>query len=138
MSPAGWLLIAAVALIAVAGWFAGAQTALARTDGGGLDRYYSSLLALLRACAEIAAAVLVTLAFAHWLHGGGQVFLPAAGLLLVSRYALIGVGPRAMGRDRAERAAASARRWLRPLYAAFGPLARLLHATSRVLPLGRH
>jgi CBS domain containing-hemolysin-like protein len=138
MSPAGWLLIAAVVLIAVAGWFAGAQTALARTDGGGLDRYYGSLLALLRACAEIAAAVLVTLAFAHWLPGGWQVFLPAAGLLLVSRYVLIGVGPRAMGRERAERVAVAARRWLRPLYAAFGPVARLLDALSRVLPLSRH
>ncbi len=136
MWPAGWLLIAAVVLVVIAGWCAGAQTALARADTGGLDRY-GSLLALLRACAEISAAVCVTLAFAHWLHGGGQVFLPAAGLLLVARYVLIGVGPRAMGRERAERGAVAARRWLRPLYATLGPLARLLDAASRVLPLGR-
>ena len=32
MSPAGWLLLAAIALILAAGWCAGAQTALARTD----------------------------------------------------------------------------------------------------------
>ena len=137
MWPAGWLLIAAVVLVVVAGWCAGAQTALARADTGGLDRY-GSLLALLRACAEISAAVCVTLAFAHWLHGGWQVFLPAAGLLLVTRYVLIGVGPRAMGRPRAERVAAAARRLLRPLYGALGPVARLLDTVTSALPFGGH
>ena len=73
MSPAGWLLLAAILLIIAAGWCAGAQTALARTDLDGLDRY-GSLLTLIRVCAEVSAAVLVTLAFAHWLGGGWQVF----------------------------------------------------------------
>ena len=50
MSPAGWLMLAAAALIAVAGWFAAAQTAMARTDSDGLDRY-GSLLTLIRVCA---------------------------------------------------------------------------------------
>ncbi len=135
MSPAGWLLLAAIVLIIAAGWCAGAQTALARTDSDGLDRY-GSLLTLIRVCAEVSAAVLVTLAFAHWLGGGWQVFLPAAGVLLVARYVLIGVGPRAMGRRRAERVAAVARRLLRPLYAALGPVARLLDAVTRALPFG--
>ena len=49
---------------------------------------------------------------------------------------LIGVGPRAMGRRRAERVAATARRLLRPLYVALGPLARLLDTVTRVLPFG--
>src|ERR1700733_9607559 len=105
MSPAGWLLLAAILLIIAAGWGAGAQRGLARADSDGLDRY-GSLLTLLRVCAEVSGAVLVTLAFAHWLGGGWQVFLPAAGLLLVARYVLIGVGPRAMGRQGAERGAA--------------------------------
>src|ERR1700724_2111006 len=96
MSPAGWLMLAAIVLVIAAGWGAGAQTALARTDADGLDRY-GSLLTLIRVLAEVSGAVLVTLAFAHWLGGGWQVFLPAAGVLLVARYVLIGGGPRAMG-----------------------------------------
>ena len=135
MSPAGWLLLAAVILILAAGWCAGAQTALARTDSDGLERY-GSLLTLIRVCAEVSGAVLVTLAFAHWLGGGWQVFLPSAGVLLVARYVLIGVGPRAMGKRRAERVAAVARGLLRPLHAALGPLARLLDAVTRAMPFG--
>ncbi|HEY6491642.1 MAG TPA: hemolysin family protein [Trebonia sp.] len=135
MSPAGWLLLAAIILILAAGWCAGAQSALARTDAGGLDRY-GSLLMLIRVCAEVSGAVLVTLAFAHWLGGGWQVFLPSVGLLLVARYVLIGVGPRAMGRRRAERVAGTARGLLRPLYRALGPVARLLDRVTGALPLG--
>jgi CBS domain containing-hemolysin-like protein len=137
MSPAGWLLVAAIVLIGVAAWCSGAQTAMARADSDGLDRY-RSLLTLLRVCAEISAAVLVTLAFGHWLGGGWQVFLPAAGLLLVARYALIGVGPRAMGRARAERVARTASRLLSPLHRALGPLAKALDAVAGALPLGGH
>jgi CBS domain containing-hemolysin-like protein len=131
VSPAGWLLLAAIALIIAAGWCAGAQTALARTDSDSLDRY-GSLLTFIRVCAEVSGAVCVTLAFAHWLGGGWQVFLPAAGALLVARYVLIGVGPRGMGRRRAERVAAMARRLLRPLT----PVVRLLDTVTRVLPFG--
>ena len=135
MSPAGWLLLAAIALILAAGWCAGAQRALARTDSDGLDRY-GSLLTLIRVCAEISGAVCVTLAFAYWLGGGWQVFLPAAGLLLVTRYVFIGVGPRAMGRKRAERVAAMATGVLRPLHAALGPAALLLDRVTGALPFG--
>jgi CBS domain containing-hemolysin-like protein len=137
MSPAGWLLLAAVVAIGVAGWCAGAQTAMARADSDGLDRY-GSLLTLLRVCAETSAAVLITLAFAHWLGGGWQVFLPAVGLLLLARYVLIGVGPRAMGRERAQRVARTARRLLRPLHRGLGPLARAFDTVAGALPFGGH
>ena len=137
MSPPVWLMLAAIASICAAGWCAGAQTALARADGDALDRY-GSLLTLIRVCAEVSAAVLVTLAFAHWLGGGWQVFLSSAGLLLLARYVLIGVGPRAMGRQRAERVAGTARRLLRSLYRALGPLPRLLDTVTGALPLGGH
>ncbi|MBO0802665.1 MAG: hypothetical protein J2P25_06265, partial [Nocardiopsaceae bacterium] len=93
MWPAGWLLVAAAVLYLVAGWCAGAQAAIARSDGEHVR--YASLLALIRVAAEVAAAVAVTIAFAHWLGGGWQVFLAAAGALLVARCALIGVRPRA-------------------------------------------
>src|SRR5579863_1719600 len=125
MSPAWWLLVAAIALTGAAGWCAGAQRALARTDSDGLDRY-GSLLTLIRVCAEVSGAVFVTLAFAHWLGGGWQVFLPAAGALLVARYVLIGVGPRPLGKQRAEKIAGTATTLLRPLRRALGPLPVLL------------
>jgi CBS domain containing-hemolysin-like protein len=135
MSPAWWLFIVAVVLFVAAGWCAGAQSALSKADSDGLDRY-GSLLAFIRVCAEVSGAVCVTLAFDHWLGGSWKVFLPAAGVLLVARYVLIGVGPRAMGRQRAERGAARARRLLRPLRAALGPVAGLLDAVTRALPFG--
>jgi CBS domain containing-hemolysin-like protein len=130
-------MLVAAALIAVAGWFAAAQAAMARADPDGLERY-GSLLTLIRVCAEISAAVCVTLAFTDWLDGGWQVFLPAAAVLLLARYVLIGVGPRAMGRRRAERVAAVAVGLLRPLHRALGPLARLLDAIAGALPFGNH
>jgi CBS domain containing-hemolysin-like protein len=135
MSPAWWLLLAAIVLAVAAGWCAGAQTAMARVDAPGLDRY-GSLLTLIRVCAEVSAAVLVTLAFAHWLHADWQVFLPAAGLLLVARYVLIGVGPRAMERQRAERVSAVATAILRPLHRVLGPLPTLLDTVTGALPFG--
>jgi CBS domain containing-hemolysin-like protein len=137
MSPAWWLLLAALVLIIAAGWCAGAQTALARTDADGLGRY-GSLLTLIRVCAEVSGAVCVTLAFAHWLGGGWMVFLPAAAVLLVARYAIIGVGPRAMARQRAERVAGVAKTLLRPLHTGLGPVAHLLDKATHALPFGGH
>ena len=137
MSPAGWLLIAALVLILAAGWCGGAQAALARTAPDGLAQY-TSLLTLIRVCAEASAAVLVTLAFTHWLGGGWQVFLPAAAVVLVARYVLIGVGPRAIGRQRAQRVTATATRLLHPVVRLLGPLPRMLNDVTGALPLGGH
>ncbi|MGA9834470.1 MAG: hypothetical protein WBQ71_25410, partial [Trebonia sp.] len=114
MPPAGWLLIAATALILVAGWCAAAHDAMIRADPDGLETY-GGLLTLIRVGAEVSAAVLVTLAFAHWLGGGWQVFLPSAGALLVATYVLIGVGPRPLSKQRAEKMAGTATVLLRPL-----------------------
>jgi CBS domain containing-hemolysin-like protein len=137
MPPAGWLLAAALVLVLVAGWCAGAQAALARVATGG-NAQYSSLLMLMRACAEAAAAVLVTLAFAHWLGVGWDAFLAAAAVVLVARYVLIGVGPRAIGRKRAERVSATTTRLLRPVVRLLGPLSRLLTDVTESLPIGGH
>lgn len=137
MSPAGWLLAAALVLVLMAGWCYGAQAALTRVATGSYSQY-SSLLMLMRACAEAAAAVLVTLAFTHWLGVSWETFLSAAAVVLVARYVLIGVGPRAIGRQRAERLSATATRLLRPVVTLLGPLSRLLTSVTESLPLGRH
>jgi CBS domain containing-hemolysin-like protein len=137
MPPAGWLLIAATALILAASWCAAAHDAMVRADPDGFETY-GGLLTLIKVCAEVSAAVLVTLAFAHWLGGGWQVFLPAAGALLIATYVLIGVAPRPLGKQRAEKTAATAARLLRPLRRALGPLPVLLDKLTGVLPLGAH
>ncbi|HEX3957950.1 MAG TPA: hemolysin family protein [Trebonia sp.] len=137
MPPAGWLLAAALVLVLIAGWCGGAQAALARVATGG-NAQYSSLLMLMRACAEAAAAVLVTLAFTQWLGVSGEAFLAAAAVVLVARYVLIGVGPRAIGRKRAERVSATTTRLLRPVVRLLGPLSRLLTNVTESLPLGGH
>jgi CBS domain containing-hemolysin-like protein len=137
MPLAGWLLIAALALILVAGWCAAAHDAMVRADPDGLETY-GGLLTLIRVCAEVSAAVLVTLAFAHWLGGGWQVFLPAAGALVVATYVLIGVRPRPLGKQRAEKIAGNATGLLRPLRRALGPLPGLLGKLAGHLPLGAH
>ena len=137
MSPAGWLLIAGLALILVAGWCAATHDAMVRAAPDDFESY-GGLLTLIRTCAEVAAAVLVTLAFAHWLGGGWQVFLPAAGALVVARYVLVGVGPRPLGKRRAERLAGIAAGLLRPLRRALGPLPKLLDRVTGALPLGPH
>jgi CBS domain containing-hemolysin-like protein len=97
---------------------------------------HSGLLALLRVCAEYSSAVLVTIAFAHWVGGGWQLFLVATAVLLVVRYVLIGVRPRAMDKERAEKVAARTTRLLHPVSRALGPVPRLLDAAARRLPLG--
>ena len=137
MPPAGWLLAAALVLVLIASWCGGAQAALARVAAGG-NAQYSSLLMLMRACAEAAAAVLVTLAFTHWLGAGGETFLAAAAVVLVASYVLIGVGPRAIGRKRAERVSATTTRLLRPVVRLLGPLSGLLTNVTESLPLGGH
>jgi CBS domain containing-hemolysin-like protein len=137
MTAAGWLLVAAIVLIVVAGWCARAYNAMVRVDPDRLETY-GGLLTLIRVCAEVSAAVLVTLAFAHWLGGGWQVFLPAAGALLVARYALIGVGPRVMGKRSAERIAGTAARLLTPLHRVLGPPLKALDKITGALPFGGH
>jgi CBS domain containing-hemolysin-like protein len=127
--------VAALVLFGVAALCGGAQAALAKVATNGLS-LYASLLTFIRVCAEAGSAVLVTLAFAHWLRGGWQVFLPAAAVVLVARYVLIGVGPRAIGKERAERVSATVTRLLRPVVRMLGPLLRLLTDLTESLPLG--
>ena len=137
MPAAGWLLVAALVLFGVAAWCGGAQAALAKVASDGLAQY-ASLLTFIRVCAEAGSAVLVTLAFAHWLRGGWQVFLPASAVVLVARYVLVGAGPRAVGKERAERVSAGVTRVLGPVVRLLGPIPRLLSSVTGSLPLGGH
>ncbi len=152
MTPPAWLLVAAAVLALAAGWCANAEAALALVSATGaaertrgrlgtvaadLPRYMSVLL-LLRALAEIGAAVLVTAAFVRWFGDDWRAVLAALAVVIGLRYALTGVRPQT-GRigPRTERTAERAAAFLFPLTRALGPLPRLLVACGNALPPAR-
>ena len=154
MTAPAWLLVAAAVLALAAGWCANAEAALALVSATGmaerpehqgplqtvaadLPRYMSVLL-LLRAVAEISAAVLATAAFVRWLGDDWRAALAAIATVIVMRYALTGVRPQT-GRvgPRTERTAGRAAAFLLPLTRALGPLPALLVAVGHALPPGR-
>ena len=156
MTAPAWLLVAAAVLALVAGWCANAEAALAlvsatgaaeRSDGGkqrrlgavaaDLPRYLGVLL-LLKGICEIAAAVLVTVAFVSWLGDDWRAVLSALAVVTGLRYLLTGVRPQT-GRigSRTERTAQRAAAFLYPLTRALGPLPRLLVACGNALPPAR-
>ncbi len=151
MTPPGWLLVAAGVLALLAGWCANAEAALAlvsatgvaerpehkgplQTVGADLPRYMSVLL-LLRAIAEISAAVLVTAAFVRWFGDDWRAVLAALAVVIAMKYALTGVRPH-IGRvgPRTERTAARAARFIFALTRALGPLPILLVAVGNAMP----
>ncbi|MGD0069234.1 MAG: hemolysin family protein [Streptosporangiaceae bacterium] len=151
MTPPGWLLVAAAVLALVAGWCANAETALALVSATGvaerpehkgplqlvaedLPRYMSVLL-LLRAIAEVFAAVLVASAFVRWFGDDWRAVLAALGVVIALRYALTGVRPQT-GRvgPRTERTAVRAAKFILPLTRALGPLPSLLVAAGNAMP----
>jgi CBS domain containing-hemolysin-like protein len=151
MTPPGWLLVAAAVLALIAGWLANAEAALALVSAtgvaerpehkgplqavaGDLPRYMSVLL-LLRAIAEVFAAVLVTAAFVRWFGDDWRAVLAALGVVIVLRYALTGVRPQ-IGRvgPRTERTAVRAAKFVFPLTRALGPLPSLLVAAGNAMP----
>jgi CBS domain containing-hemolysin-like protein len=147
-----WLLVAALALVLLAGWCASAETALLRVsragakelgrspgeDGGPLQvvlgeiSRYLSVLVLVRVAAEITATVLVTAVLVHWVaHSPDwRAYLIAAAVMTVASYLIAAVIPRRVGRRRAFKVATSAAAILRPLVRALGPIPRLLQATG--------
>ena len=102
-----------------------------------LPRYLSVLL-LLKGICEIAAAVLVTVAFVSWLGDDWRAVLSALAVVTGLRYLLTGVRPQT-GRigSRTERTAQRAAAFLYPLTRALGPLPRLLVACGNALPPAR-
>jgi CBS domain containing-hemolysin-like protein len=98
---------------------------------------YVSVLVLVRVICEVAATIAVTEAFSTLIGTGWRAFLPALALMIVVRYVIIGVGPRAVARQSADRSGMAAARILYPCVRVLGPLATALAAISGRLPLGR-
>ena len=152
----GWLLVAAVALMLLAGACTSAETALVRVSRAGAKELgrsageaaeplqavladvprYLSVLLLLRVAAEICAAVLVSAVLVSWLGIDWRAFLITAVAMTLATYLLAGVIPRNIGRHAPVRVASAAAAVLRPVIRLLGPLPRLLTAAGTALVPG--
>ncbi len=153
-----WLLLAAAALVVLAGLFSAADAALgafsraraeellhdqrpgARRLVQLLDdppRYLNTAL-LLRLLCEIAAIVLVALQVDDLYDGAWwPAVLTTIGAMLVVSFVAIGVAPRTVGRQHAERVALVSATPLVLVTAVLGPLPRLLILVGNALTPGR-
>ena len=151
------LLVAAILLIPAAGALAAADAALARISVARVDELaregrrgsrslarlvadrarHTNLLLLLRLAAELTATVFVTtVATANWgLHW--WVVLGSIAVMVVVSYALIGVGPRTVGRQHAYPIALISAGPVQLLGRVFGPLASLLILLGNAITPGR-
>jgi len=153
----GWLLVAALALMVVAGWCTSAETALLRLSTAGakelsrapgepaeplqavladVPRYVGFVL-LTRVATEICAAVLVSAVLVEWLGIGWRPFLITAGVMTVASYLIAWVIPRSIGRHYPVQVASHAATVLRPVIRLLGPLPRLLAAVNAALTPSR-
>src|SRR5258708_33862778 len=130
----GWLLVAAPALMPLAGWCTGAESALLRVSGRGAKERgrrageageplqavladaprYLSIVLLARVAAEISSAVLVTAVLVHWFGVTWKAFLITAVAMTVASYVLAGLIPRSIARHYPVKVASAAATVLRP------------------------
>jgi CBS domain containing-hemolysin-like protein len=159
MSAIGWvwLVAAAAVLMIAAGWWASAETALARasvagpehlTGSGGrrakrlqtvladLPRYLNAALLLRVACATT-ATVLVTMALVHWWGADWRAFLLASAVMIVPGCAVATMSSRVAGRGSTERMALAAAAVLYPVASVLGPVPRLLTALGNAVTPGK-
>ena len=151
------LLPVAAILVVIAGACAAADTALSRVPRVRVENYvheqrrgaqalqrivaepprYLNLVLLLRVVGEMAAAVLVgAWAVGHFGLTWRSVVVSAVVMVLVS-YVVVGVSPRTVGRQHADRIALVAAPVVYRLAAVLGPLPRLLIAVGNALTPGR-
>jgi CBS domain containing-hemolysin-like protein len=150
-------LVIAVLLVVAAGFFACADAALsavsrARVDGLARARRtgakqllaivaerprHINLLLLLRLGCELAATVLVTVAFMQIIDSNWVAGVVAAVSMIVVSYVLVGVGPRTLGRQHPYSVGLIAAGPVRALGSVLGPLSRLLIVIGNAITPGR-
>jgi CBS domain containing-hemolysin-like protein len=153
-----WLLIMAAALVVLAGLFSAADAALASFSRAraeellaagrpgarrlvelldDLPRYLNTAL-LLRLLCEISAIVLVTLQV-HEAYAGAwwPTVLTVIGVMLLVSFVAIGVAPRTVGRQHAERIALLSAGPLALVTSILGPLPKLLILIGNVITPGK-
>ncbi|MGB3442399.1 MAG: hemolysin family protein [Actinophytocola sp.] len=157
MGSSAGLLVIAVLLVVAAGFFACADAAIsavsrARVDGlvranrTGARQLLAvvaerprhiNLLLLLRLGCELAATVLVTVAFMRTIESNWVAGLVAALSMIVVSYVLVGVGPRTLGRQHPYSVGLIAAGPVRALGTVLGPLSRLLIVVGNAITPGR-
>ena len=157
MGSSAGLLVIAVLLVVLAGFFACADAAIsavsrARVDGllragrTGARQLLAvvaerprhiNLLLLLRLGCELAATVLVTVAFMRIIDSNWVAGLVAALSMIVVSYVLVGVGPRTLGRQHPYSVGLIAAAPVRVLGTILGPLSRLLIVIGNAITPGR-
>jgi CBS domain containing-hemolysin-like protein len=153
-----WLLLAAAALVLLAGLFSAADAAIGSSsraraeellDDGrpgarrlvalldDLPRYLNTAL-LLRLLCEISAIALVTLQ-AYDVYDGAwwPTMLTTIGVMLVISFVAIGVAPRTLGRQHSERIALISAGPIATVTAVLGPIPRLLILLGNALTPGK-
>jgi len=150
-------LVAAAGLVVVAGLLAAAEAALtsfskARAEGlvrdgrrgakrlrriaDDLPQYVNTAL-LLRMTAEVTAVVLVTITVVDHFEQRWTTVVVVAAVMVVVLFVLVGVGPRTIGRQHADRVGIAAAGLLGPLTRLLRPLTRMLIATGNAMTPGR-
>ncbi|GLW97901.1 hemolysin family protein [Microtetraspora sp. NBRC 16547] len=152
----GWLF-SVVVLIVVGGLLASAETALARISRVRAEEFvkdgrrgagrlqaivadpprYLNLLLLLRLICELGATVIATLLFIDWLGDRGQAYAAAAVVMVLVSYVIVGVSPRTLGRQHADRIALASAPVVYGLTRIFGPLPKLLILLGNALTPGK-
>jgi CBS domain containing-hemolysin-like protein len=147
----------AVVLVVVAGLLAGVEAALsrisrvradelARENARGAARLqqveadlprYLNVLTLLRVGCELVATVLVTVVLLRVLDSTWQAAALAAAVMVVVSYIFVGVAPRTIGRQQAERIGLLGAPVAQGLTRLLGPVARLLILVGNALTPGK-
>jgi CBS domain containing-hemolysin-like protein len=151
------LLVVAILLIPLAGFFAAMDAALQRVSKARVEEMrregvkraraleevvqerarHAALLLLLRIVCETLAAVLVTVLLYDLWGSGWKTVFTAAGVMIVVSYVLVGVGPRTLGRQHAYGTALATAGLIRLLGRVLGPVATLLILIGNAITPGR-
>ncbi|GLZ11041.1 membrane protein [Actinomadura sp. NBRC 104425] len=153
----GWLLGLAAGLVVLAGLLAGTEAALARVSRVRVEELlregrrgarrlaevvadparYVNMVLLLRISCELVATVLVADLCIAWLDETWRAYVVAAAIMIVVSYVAVGVGPRTLGLQHADRVALAGAAVIHPVTRVFGPLPRLLIRLGNALTPGR-
>lgn len=150
-------LLVAILLVPVGGLFAAVDSALARVSKARVDEFvrdevagakslaavvddrprYTNLLLMLRVSCEVTATVLAAIVARTAFGTSWVVSLVVVLVMIVICYAVIGVGPRTLGRQHVNRVALTAAPAVRALGRLFNPLAALLILFGNAITPGR-
>ena len=151
------ILVLAIVLVPIGGLFACVDSALSRVSRARAEEFlredrkgaralmrvmddrarYTNLLLLLRVSCELGATVLVTIVARSEFGGRWPVPLLTVLVMIVISYAVIGVGPRTLGRQHPNSVALAGAGAVRLLGRLFNPLASLLTLFGNAITPGR-